>query len=359
MRKLSDFFSITIAKYVRHRRQINTICLLCLLLFSGNVFAQRNCSQKLKDAEISYKNGRLNEVPSILRGCLSSGFNKDEQVQAYRLLALTYIYLDEQKKAEQAVLSLIRIAPDYKISTTRDPTEFIELFKSFRTVPIVIPTIKAGINNSWVRVRETYLTDNPSLASPTYKIGFGYQLEIDIEIPIIEHISAGTGLHLAGRNFTSSSTFNDFQTLTLKEKQAWIDIPFFAKYTHDLKTIHTFLVAGPVISLLYNAKGTVERKNNSGVPNAITTTVDLMKLRNGITFGGIIGGGASYKLGKGYALAEIRYHHLFSKVTKSVTLDMIPSLPYEYGYIDDNFSLANVSLSVGYTYPIYSPKKLK
>ena len=356
---MSDFFSIIMINYEGYQRQINTICLLCLLLFSGSVFAQRNCPQKLKDAEISYKNGRLNEVPGIIRGCLPAGFNKDELVQAYRLLALTYIYLDEQKKAEQAVLSLIRIAPDYKINTRSDPTEFIELFKSFRTVPIIIPTIKAGINNSWVRVRETYLTDNPSLASPTYKTGFGYQVEIAIEIPIIEHISAGVELHLAGRNFTSISTFNDFQTLTLKERQAWIDIPFLAKYTYDLKTIHTFLVAGPAISILYNAKGMVERKNNSGIPNPVNTTVDMMKLRNGIALGGMIGGGASCKLGKGYALAEIRYHHLFSKVTKEVTLDMIPSLPYEYGYIDDNFSMSNISLSVGYTYPIYSPKKLR
>lgn len=359
MRKLNDFLNRVMTKKVACQRQIYTICLLCLLIFSGSAFAQRNCSQKLKDAEISYKNGRLNEVPGILKGCLLSGFNKEELVQAYRLMALTYIYLDEQKKAEQAVLSLIKIAPDYKINRTKDPTEFIELFRSFRTAPILIPTVKLGVNNSWARVSETYLTDNPALASPRYNNGIGYQLEIAFEIPINEHFMAGTELHLSGRNFSSISTFNDFQTLTLKENQHWIDLPILAKYTYEFKTINTFLVAGPAISFLYSVKGNIERVNNSGVVNPVSSAIDLMKLRNKVTYGGMIGGGAIYKLGKGYAVAEIRYHHFFSKITKKVALDMIPELLYEYGYIDDNFSMSNISLSVGYTYPIYSPKKIR
>jgi hypothetical protein len=85
----------------------------------------------------------------------------------------------------------------------------------------------------------------------------------------------------------------------------------------------------------------------------------LRSFNHGIAFGGMIGGGVSYKLGKGYVLAEMRYHHLFSQLTKNVALDLIPELTYEYGYIDDKFGMGNVSLSLGYTYPIYSPKKLR
>jgi len=359
VRKLSDFFRKELREHKKHQRQIYTICLLCFLFFSDSAFSQRNCSQKLKDAETTYKNGRLNEVPVLIKGCLSNGFNKDELIQAYRLLTLTYIYLDDQRKAEQAVLSLIRIAPDYKINTMRDPTEFIALFKSFRTVPVFIPSIKIGVNNSWPRVNETYLTDSPSLAAPAYKTGIGYQIEIALEIPIIDHISVEAGLHMSGKKFTSTSTFNDFQLLTLTERQSWLDIPVLAKYKYELNKIHVFVVGGPTVSLLYKTKGTIERKNTSGVPNAITTTVDMMKLRNNIAFGGMIGGGALYKLGKGYAIGEIRYHHLFSEITKNTALDTNPMLPYEYGYLDDNFSMSDISFSVGYAYPIYSPKKIK
>ena len=330
------------------------------MLFSySTAFAQRNCTQKLKDAETSYKNGRLNEVPDILENCLAGGFNKDEQVQAYRLLALTYIYLDEQAKAEQSVLSLIKTAPDYKVNTATDPPEFIALFKSFRTVPVVVPTLKAGTNLSWPGVRETYLADNPLLAAPYYKSGFGYQLGVSLEVPVIEHITAGIEIKMSGKKFTSISTFNDFQTITVKEKQNWIDIPLYGKYTYDLKTFYPFLIAGPTISLLYNAKGEVERRNNAGSSNMVNTTTDLMELRNQIAFGGMIGGGVSYKLGRGFALAEVQYQHMFSQLAKNVALDIIPELPYEYGYIDDKFSLGTVSISFGYTYPIYSPKKLR
>lgn len=356
---MNDFFSKIEGKHIAMQRKICTICLLYLLLCCGSVFAQRNCTKNLKDAETSYKNGKLNEVPGIIKACLAGGFNKDEQVQAYRLLALTYIYLDEQKKAEQAVLSLIKTAPDYKVNIATDPPEFIALFKSFRTVPIIVPTVKAGTNLNWPRIGEMYLTDNPSLAAPNYEAGIGYQLELALEIPVIANVSAGIGIQLAGRNFTTTSTFNDFQTLTLKEKQAWIDIPLFAKYTYDLKNIYPFLIGGPTMSILYNAKGAVERKNSASTANAINTTIDLMKIRNGMSIGAMIGGGVAYKLGKGYVLAEMRYHHLFSQLTKNVALDLIPELTYDYGYIDDKFSMENISLSLGYTYPIYSPKKLR
>ncbi len=357
VKKLNNFFS-KIRSTLIHG-QIYLVCLVCFLFYSGSTLAQRNCTQKLKDAETAYKNGRLNEVSGIIKTCLAGGFNKDEQVQAFRLLALTYIYLDEQNKAEQAVLSLIKTAPDYKVNTANDPPEFIALFKSFRTVPVLIPTLKAGTNLSWPSVRETYLADNPALADPNYKSGFGYQLGVSLEVPVKEHITAGIEIKMAGKSFTNISTFNDFQTITVKEKQGWISIPLFGKYTYDLKSIYPFLVAGPTINILYSAKGSVERKNNAGASSSNSTIVDLMDLRNEILLGGMIGGGVSYKLGKGYVLAEVQYHHLFSSLTKNVALDFIPELPYGYGYIDDRFSMRTVSFSLGYTYPIYSPKKLR
>lgn len=358
MRRLNEFFNKG-TNFLKYQRQIITICLLCLLLFSGNIKAQKDCTQNLTDAEILYKNGKLNEVSDILKDCMSYGFDKEEIVKAYRLLALTYIYLDEQKKAEQAVLSLIKSAPDYAANPAQDPIELINLFKSYRTVPIIIPRIKAGGNSNWAIVKQTYLADNPTLAAPMYKAKVSYQFGIGIDIPIVDHVIAGSELQLTGRNLTSISTFNDFQTLTFIEKQTWIEIPLMVKYYYGLKSIHPFLEIGPTVNFLYSAKGTIERKNNSGISNSITTTVDLMKLRNPVSIGGIAGGGFLYKLGKGYLIAEIRYQYLFSQVTKNVSLDIIPQLPYQYGYIDDNYSMSNVSLSVGYSHPIYSPKKIR
>ena len=109
-------------------------CLIGLLLVFGNLTAQ-NCTQSLRNAERAYAEGRIGEIPTLLDLCLRGGFNKAEQVKAYRLLTLSYLYQYETASAEKAMLSFLREAPDYKLDPN-DPAPFVKLYKRFRTSPV-------------------------------------------------------------------------------------------------------------------------------------------------------------------------------------------------------------------------------
>ncbi|HLF35292.1 MAG TPA: hypothetical protein VI583_13700, partial [Cyclobacteriaceae bacterium] len=102
------------------------------------------CAQSLLDAEALFAEGKLNQIAPLLETCMRAGFTKDEKVQAYKLLSVTYTYLEEFSKAEDALLNLLRLENEYRVNPEVDPTEFIKLFQKFRTYPIFQVGLKIG-----------------------------------------------------------------------------------------------------------------------------------------------------------------------------------------------------------------------
>src|SRR5688572_15785653 len=98
-----QFSLITPMNFIRSF--FNTAAIVAfLLLFSLSVKAQNTCSQTLIKAQFTYYEGRAEEVPLMLETCLTSGFTPEEKLQAYRLLTLTYLYLNEPANAEKVML---------------------------------------------------------------------------------------------------------------------------------------------------------------------------------------------------------------------------------------------------------------
>src|SRR5690348_11970776 len=111
-----------------------TLLLLTVLLAAGVARAQlTSCAQTLRLARSTYEQGRLHEVPELLERCLENGFSRQEKVEAYKLLCLSYIYLEEPAKADEAMLDLLRTDHYFEINETTDPAEFVALYKTFRT----------------------------------------------------------------------------------------------------------------------------------------------------------------------------------------------------------------------------------
>ena len=78
------------------------LLLMAVVMSAGMHMArgQSTCAQTLRLAQSIYEQGRLHELPQLLEHCLSDGgFNEEEQVSAYKLLTLTYIYLEEPVQA--------------------------------------------------------------------------------------------------------------------------------------------------------------------------------------------------------------------------------------------------------------------
>src|SRR6187549_1035341 len=92
------------------------IPLIFLVLISLEGYSQLvSCSQTLRLARSTYEQGRLHEIPALLAKCLAGGFSQQEKVEAYKLLCLSYIYLEEPQKADEAMLNLLRTDHYFKI----------------------------------------------------------------------------------------------------------------------------------------------------------------------------------------------------------------------------------------------------
>lgn len=84
---------------------------LILILISSESFAQlTSCAQTLRLARSTYEQGRLHEIPALLEKCLTGGFSQQEQVEAYKLLCLSYIYLEEPVKASIYCISFLLLS---------------------------------------------------------------------------------------------------------------------------------------------------------------------------------------------------------------------------------------------------------
>ena len=65
------------------------------------------CAQTLRLARSVYENGRLHELEGLLEGCVKADqWTTQERVDAYKLLTLAYIYMEEPEKADAMMLSI-------------------------------------------------------------------------------------------------------------------------------------------------------------------------------------------------------------------------------------------------------------
>src|SRR6478609_109001 len=105
------------------KRLLLLTSLYCIFCFCAS--GQSTCTQTLRTARSTYDQGRLHELPSLLEGCIKNGFTQQEKVEAYKLLVLAYIYLEEPTKADEAMLNLLNTDHYFKINEATDPAEFI------------------------------------------------------------------------------------------------------------------------------------------------------------------------------------------------------------------------------------------
>src|SRR5258706_2991717 len=153
-----------------------------IVLVVGEALAQApNCSQTLRLASSTYEQGRLHELPGLLDGCIKSGFTLDQKVQAYKLLTLAYIYLEEPEKADASMLLLLETNTEFQINEAIDPAEFIALYKTFRTTPVYRIGGKGGANIAQPNVASS---DNTNDGSSNYKYKFGFSAGFSAEIPV-------------------------------------------------------------------------------------------------------------------------------------------------------------------------------
>jgi hypothetical protein len=343
----------------------NTIIRSLLFCFAFTFYAkegisQNICSQVLKNAQKVYDEGRLGEIESMLKPCLENGFSKVERLQAYRLLVISNLFLDEHGKAEVNMLQLLDLDPDYKVNSAVDPSEFIYLYNKYRVDAIFSIGFLGGINQAQISTIKPYGVSNLSDGSGEYVPNTGVQFGLSSDILIYKALQFNLSALYVQTKYVFNNTLFGFSEQTFQETQNWIQIPGLLKYTIGKRKLRPYLQAGAGADFLLNANAAVSRKNiNTGSNEAIGPDIRVGESRNNMVFAAIGGGGLRYKVGYGYMVLDVRYNYGLNNLVKPESRYENADLVYRYGYLDNDRVMNTINVSIGYFKSFYKPKKNK
>lgn len=327
---------------------------------------QSTCAQTLRLAQSIYEQGRLHELPQLLEVCLSeNGFNEEEKVSAYKLLTLTYIYLEEPAKADEMMLALLRTDTEFKVNDVVDPAEFVALYKTFRTSPIYRIGAKLGaIATAPSVVSADYADDGTNDGSHN----FGFSGSVSVEIPLsgsFQNFILAPEVAFQMISFNGVNEWDEdhgrgdtARVTPATETQSWISIPISLQYNLFSSERGRYYVAAGVSGdyLLSASKKIASNiETNSGVDE---NSFSVKSQRNAFNAGALLSAGLKRKIGKGFLIAEIRYKFGLLPLSERADTYENETLVFDYKYVDGIYRLNSLSLSVGYVINRYNPKKL-
>ncbi len=348
-----------------------------LFFFTGTLlYAQTTTpGQILRLARAVYEQGRLHEIPTRLSDDVIAQMNqKQDKVEAYKILCLTYIYLEEPAKADQAMLNILNTDPYFQINEAVDPAEFVALYGTFRTKPIYRIGAKLGVDASRPNVKESTTTDGQGIDSK-YKPLVGMNFGFFADIPINNRLDIHAELLYNQKRFGLTEIFNrfnedpdsetNFQNKTeIIESQTWLSLPIAIQYkpfginSTFNKKLNLYVSGGAVLDYLLaaNISGEQIRDQQSSVQEK---SFDFKPSRSAFNISLLASVGIKLRVGGGYIVSDVRYLHGLTNVSSKKSAFNNQGTTWELNYADPVFKISSLGVSVGYIQNIFNPKKLK
>jgi hypothetical protein len=348
--------------------------LTCTCLIGLNsTLAQQGGAQTLRLAQSIYEQGRLHELPSLLKDSEIAKYSKSEKVNAYRLLTLANIYLEEPQKADESMLKLLKTEHFYEPNEQVEPAEFIGLYKTFRTKPVFNMGFKLGVNSTLPMLMEQYYVSVGSEGQGKYSTSLGFQPGLVFEKAIfsnsknkiLNHLILAPEVFYTSRGFKYDNASFAAGAAQFKAtiKQTWVDFNLMVQLKlNKSKTLLTYATLGPGVS--YMLKGTISTPSNTWANGAGAVSGPDVENTNSYKkiVPSVIGGaGVKIKLGEIYVLAEGRIQYgLISPVNPSTRTDQKnPQSVFDYNYILPDYKPLTLMANIGLIYPYFKPIKLK
>jgi len=333
--------------------------------------AQDECELVLVQATEEFNAGHLYGISAMLKDCLDKNQRREWRQRAYLLLAETYLLLEDPIGAEQSYLNVLRANPEFVTDPNRDPIDLVYLSGKFTSTPIFSLFGFAGPNISPVRVIHDVRAGGEAYTKERYGVRLGWQVGVGADFNYNDFISASAGFTLVQASFKHTTT-NLFgmnrDVVQFVDQQSWATFPLSVKYSEASGKFRRYGYAGVSFNYLVSDKGNVDLKNRDAKVNDVDqflefpktiSNVDVLQNRERLNASFFIGGGVKYKYKLDYFFVDLRYSFGLKNVVNPANRfnSVTDGLPYPY--VDDDFRLDNLALSVGYIHPLYKPRKLK
>jgi hypothetical protein len=328
------------------------------------------CSQTLRLVRSTYEQGRLHELPDMMKACLEGvgdkGFTPADKREAYRYLTLAYIYLEEPEEADKAMLKLLETDHFFQINNSLDPAEFIALYNKFRHEPLYFLNFKFGINVSQPSVMNYYNIGSTGAGKGKYGLGISIQLLAAFEKTITKKFVAAPEIGFVVRSFSYSNPSlavadeNPNKPISSQDfsfSQNWIDFNAIVNYKlTDTQNFKTYVGAGPGISYLLGSNN----QASTTLGNDFTVTGTAIKdteSYNKLVYSFTVVAGVKIKFADFYVMGDIRYQYGLTNAVNTSTRTN-PAIGFDYQGQYNDYKMNNLMINVGVSYPVFKPKKL-
>ncbi|HEX2967619.1 MAG TPA: outer membrane beta-barrel protein [Bacteroidales bacterium] len=340
------------------------LCLVCLLTVPALSQQEPSCAEKLQTAQTLFERGQVEQVPGLISRCLESGFNREESLQAFKLLIQTYLFNENSEKADSTMLAFLKKNPEYKVSPT-DHSSFVSLFNNFSSKVVIQFSLHLGTNLPFVFVNE----HNPLFgidAEEKYSskaANFYGSIEARYRLKDRLELNAELGYSQLSFSLTGdikSDADNIYAKYSFEEIRKQIEIPVSATYDvfrWGKLTPYARLGAGLVISIDSYGIGEfnpTDRNNPYDHQGNNVTDLPRVPLNTFIQ----AGGGIKFKIRDGFLFGEIRSNFGLGQQTTPFKFEG-ENLDKYYFYMpgENKFRLNAMNFSVGYTRIFYKPVK--
>ena len=341
------------------------LALIIFFSFSQLAIAQDDCGESLTNARNELDAGHVERIPAILFDCLDK-FTSLQKIEAYRILTITYLYLDDPIGAETSFLALLDEDPEYRVSAN-DPIELEYLSKQYISTPIISFSGKAGVNFSTVTILNYNRLDSDFSPNPIYKTGAGFVLQGAGELHFNKTVGLNLELELSSRSYTrESELFKDNpeqQNLTQDRFVMHGSLPIYLKYTYPGTIYSPYVYAGysPSLTLLSRSKDTREPDTRGG-GIVEGPTLDNGNSTTDFSHSLIFGIGLKRRIKYKYILVDLRYRLGMTNMNNQqnqydINNDATKEKIFKYSSLDDDLRWNGIELTVGYVWPQYKPRK--
>ena len=346
---------------------------LSLLFIFPSFEANAQYAESLNEAQQAFDEGHLYGIPALLSDCVKKGSKQDKK-EAYELLTLTYLYIDDPLAAEDNFLKLLKLDPEYRVDSTSH-IELVHLSKEYITTPIVSWRARGGVNVSTVTPIYYNGSNNSSLKTGKYELSPGFSLigSFDIHISKMVSFSLESDFNYNTYKFTNSffnlnGVENYKDDLKLKEKSINYSLPISVKLTYPGKKFYPYIYAGyspnynfiTTTDAAYTSYSTIDKEGSKVDTN--DDNLDISHIRNGFSNSVIVGIGLKRRFNLNYVFVDVRYKMgLSNRLNRNNQYDFNkPNInKYSLTYLqqDNDFRQNELNITFGYIWPKYKPRK--
>jgi hypothetical protein len=322
------------------------LMLIAIIFFNAVVIAQ-NCSDKLEKAQLMYEKGQFGELIKLIEPCATSS-DRNEQWKTFRLLALAHLANNEHEKAREDARNLLKLNPTYKSNKLNDPSDLTKLLNSIPIIPKISLGLafSIGTNSTIPKINDVYMiTDQVK----RYEGKNSFQFGISGQYQINKIFAIDATLMVSSKKYQMDYSFGNW-ALNMDESLTYVNLPLELRYYPKINSpIKPYVQLGGYLGYLVSAENNFYANYKPGDESYSLENISSLERRNRLDAGVVGALGANYKIGAGQLFVQASYFYSMRKAVNSQERYNNKQLVYSYYYIDDDFTLSNLAVGIGYS----------